>query len=238
MDNIIDINTLRAEEAACWRDEAKRRKALQASDEATIQAYLNGEGAAAQTDTDEIEVQQDPKGRAKPRRSGKKRTVYYRTEGSAAKIANPAKVADEAISEYCSEEPEDPEDLEEIYDDSEDSERKSADPNKKKKKGKDREWQWGPDFRMRKRSKKADKACARQIAAERREARAKKGKENAEKSARKKAEQAKIAAAREEAITSHEPAKYTGVAAVDATARTRGKRTAGRRIPGKSRKSC
>lgn len=236
--DIIDINTLRAEEAACWREEAKRRKALQASDEATIQAYMNGEGVAAQADTDEIEVQQDPKGRAKPRRSKKKKTVYYHTEGSAAKIANPTKVADEAISEYCSEEPEDLEDLEEIYDDSEDSERKSADPNKKKKKGKDREWQWGPDFRMRKRSKKADKACARQSAAERREARAQKGKDNAAKSAQRKADQAKIAAAREEAITSHEPAKYTGVAVVDATARTRGKRTAGRRIPGKSRKSC
>lgn len=228
MDKNTNIEELRKIEAEAWKEEEERRAARAASDQAVINAYMMAS---------EDDAPVDPKGRTKPRRSGKKRTVYYRTEESEVKIANPAKVADEAIAEYLCEEPEDPDKI--IDPDApEDSERKSADPNKKKKKGKDREWQWGPDFRMRKRSKKADKACARQKAAERREERAQKGKDNAAKSAQRKADQAKIAAAHEEAITSHEPAKYTGVAVVDATARTRGKRTAGRRIPGKSRKSC
>ncbi|MCR5186486.1 MAG: hypothetical protein K6D97_05155 [Clostridia bacterium] len=228
MDKDTNIEELRKIEAEVWKEEEERRAARAASDQAVINAYMMAS---------EDDAPVDPKGRTKPHRSRKKKPVYYHTEGSEVKIANPARVADKTISEYCGEEPEDPDEI--IDSDApEDSERKSADPNKKKKKGKDREWQWGPDFRKPKPSRKAEKAIARQNAAERREARAQKGKDNAAKSAQRKADQAKIAAAHEEAITSHEPAKYTGVAVVDATARTRGKRTAGRRIPGKSRKSC
>ena len=222
MDKMVNIEELRAVEERCWKAEEKRQKALRTSDKAVIQAYLDGNRAAAQSVSDEEpEILQDPKRRAKRQRSDGRRSEFRHVDGSVEKITHPTRVADEEIRDFVR--------GDQALDDSQEDSGEAGKSFRRRKKHK-----FGTEYGSQKPFRKADRLNAAQARKDKKEKKAKRAADKQIKKAEEMAAQAKAAAEREEAIMSHEPIRFTG--ATDVAAQTHGKKKAGR-LPSRGRRA-